>query len=119
MAEFRVHPPAPLARAGDLSGGNQQKLVAARELRGGPQPRVVVAAHPTRGLDVGAARLVHAALRSAAAGGAAVLLISLDLDELRAAADRILVLYDGRAAGEAPPTASDESLGRLMLGQAA
>ena len=119
MAEFRVHPPAPLARAGDLSGGNQQKLVAARELRGGPQPRVVVAAHPTRGLDVGAARLVHAALRSAAAGGAAVLLISLDLDELRAAADRILVLYDGRAAGETPPTASDESLGRLMLGQAA
>ena len=119
IAAFRIDPPAPLARAADLSGGNQQKLVAARELRGGPPPRLVVAVQPTRGLDVGAARLVQAALRSAARDGAAVLLISLDLDELRAAAHRILVLYEGRAAGEVPPTATDESLGRLMLGQAA
>ncbi|MFL5312500.1 MAG: ABC transporter ATP-binding protein [Myxococcales bacterium] len=119
IAAFRIDPPTALARAADLSGGNQQKLVAARELRGGPPPRLVVAVQPTRGLDVGAARLVQSALRSAAAAGAAVLLISLDLDELRAAADRILVLYDGRAAGEAPPTATDEALGRLMLGQAA
>jgi len=116
---FRIGPPDPLARAADLSGGNQQKLVAARELCGGPQPRLVIAVQPTRGLDVGAARRVHGALRSSASGGAAVLLVSLDLDELRAVADRILVLYEGRAAGEAPPTASDESLGRLMLGQTA
>jgi simple sugar transport system ATP-binding protein len=119
IAAFRIDPPTPLARAAELSGGNQQKLVAARELRGGPPPRLVVAVQPTRGLDVGATRLVHAALRSSAASGTAVLLISLDLDELRAAADRILVLYEGRAAGETPPTATDESLGRLMLGQAA
>jgi simple sugar transport system ATP-binding protein len=119
IAAFRVHPPEPLARAADLSGGNQQKLVAARELRGGPRPRLVVAVQPTRGLDVGATELVHAALRSAARAGAAVLLVSLDLDELRAATDRILVLHEGVAAGEAPPTASDEWLGRLMLGQAA
>jgi simple sugar transport system ATP-binding protein len=79
----------------------------------------VIAVQPSRGLDVDAARRVHAALRSSAHGGAAVLLVSVDLDELRALADRILVLYDGRAAGEAPPTASDESLGRLMLGQTA
>ena len=116
---FRIGPPDPLARAADLSGGNQQKLVAARELCGGPQPRLVIAVQPTRGLDVGAARRVHGALRSSASGGAAVLLVSLDLDELRAVADRILVLYEGRAAGEAPPTASDESLGRLMLGETA
>jgi simple sugar transport system ATP-binding protein len=116
---FRIRPADPLARATDLSGGNQQKLVAARELCGGPQPRLVIAVQPARGLDVGAARRVHDALRSSANGGAAVLLVSLDLDELHAVADRILVLYEGRAAGEAPPTASDESLGRLMLGQTA
>jgi ABC-type uncharacterized transport system ATPase subunit len=115
--EFRILPPEPIARAAELSGGNQQKLVAARELCGGPQPRLVVAAQPTRGLDVGAARRVHKALRETARNGAAVLFVSFDLDELRAHADRILVLYEGRAAGEAPPTASDESLGPLLLGQ--
>jgi len=116
IREFDVRPPDPLARAGDLSGGNQQKLVAAREIEGGAPPRLVVAVQPTRGLDLGAARRVHDALRDARAKGAAVLVISLDLDELRALSDRILVLYDGRATGEAPPTATDEQLGRLMLG---
>ena len=116
VRDFDVRPPDPLARAGDLSGGNQQKLVAARELAGGAPPRLVVAVQPTRGLDLGASRRVHEALRKSAEGGAAVLVISLDLDELRAVSDRILVLYDGKAAGEAAPDASDEELGRLMLG---
>ncbi len=119
VRDFDVRPPDPLARAGDLSGGNQQKLVAARELAGGAPPRLVVAVHPTRGLDLGASRRVHEALRTSAAAGAGVLLISLDLDELRAVSDRILVLYDGGAAGEAAPDAGDEELGRLMLGTAA
>lgn len=119
IREFRIDPPEPLARAGDLSGGNQQKIVAARELHGGPPPRLVVAVQPTRGLDVSATARVHGVLRSAAAAGAAVLLISFDLDELRTVAQRIVVLYDGRAAGEAAPTASEESIGRLMLGEAA
>ena len=79
----------------------------------------MVAVQPTRGLDVGAAGRVHEALRSSARGGAAVLLVSFDLDELRALSHRILVLYEGRAAGEAPPTATDESLGPLLLGQTA
>jgi len=114
---FHILSPDPLARAAHLSGGNQQKLVAARELCGGPQPRLVIAAQPTRGLDMGAARRVHEALRSTAESGAAVLLISFDLDELRALANRILVLYEGRASGEAPRTASDEALGPLLLGQ--
>jgi simple sugar transport system ATP-binding protein len=116
---FDVRPRDPGSRAGNLSGGNQQKLVAARELEGGPAPRFVVAAQPTRGLDLGAAARVHAALRAAADRGAAVLLISFDLDELRALSDRILVLYEGAAAGEASRDASDELLGRLMLGEAA
>ena len=114
---FDVRPPDPLARAGTLSGGNQQKLVVARELRGGSPPRLVIAVQPTRGLDLGATRLVHDALRAARDGGAAVLVASLDLDELRALSSRILVLYDGRAMGELPPTAGDDELGRLMLGQ--
>ena len=118
MKAFDVRPPLPLARTGDLSGGNQQKLVAARELAQGT-PALVVAVQPTRGLDLGATRRVHEALRSAALQGAAVLLVSLDLDELRAVCDRIAVLYEGRAFGVASPAASDEELGRLMLGQEA
>ncbi len=114
---FDVRPPDPLARAGSLSGGNQQKLVAARELAGGAPPLLVVAVQPTRGLDLGAAAKVHDALRTARDAGAAVIVLSLDLDELRALASRIVVLYDGRVTGEAPPTASDDALGRLMLGQ--
>ncbi|HEY6911503.1 MAG TPA: ABC transporter ATP-binding protein [Myxococcales bacterium] len=117
IAAFDLRPPDPLARAGDLSGGNQQKLLAARELAGGPSPRLVVAVHPTRGLDVGASRRVHQALRAARDAGAALLVVSLDLDELRALCDRILVLFGGRAMGEVPPDAGDDLLGRMMLGQ--
>ena len=119
VRDYDVRPPDPLARAGDLSGGNQQKLVAARELSGGAPPRLVVAVQPTRGLDLGASRRLHDALRDAAAKGAAVLLISLDLDELRAVSHRILVLFDGANAGVAAPDATDEDLGRLMLGTTA
>lgn len=114
---FDVRPPDLAARAGNLSGGNQQKLVAARELAGGSTPRLVVAVQPTRGLDLGATRRVHDALRAARDQGAAVIVISLDLDELRALASRLLVLFDGASAGEVPATSSDEELGRLMLGQ--
>jgi len=116
IESFDVRPPDPLARAGDLSGGNQQKLVAARELEGGPAPKLVVAAQPSRGLDLTATRRLHDALRAAARSGAAVVVISSDLDELRAICHRIAVLFEGRIAGDAPPSASDEILGRLMLG---
>jgi len=116
IASFDVRPPDPLARAGDLSGGNQQKLVAARELEGGPAPKLVLAAQPSRGLDLAATGRLHEALRSAARAGAAVVVISSDLDELRAICHRIAVLFEGRIAGEAAPSASDETLGRLMLG---
>jgi ABC-type uncharacterized transport system ATPase subunit len=119
MASFDVRRRDSLARAAGLSGGNQQKLVAARELAGGPAPRLVVAVQPTRGLDLAAAHRVHSAIRAARQRGAAVILISFDLDELRALSDRILVLYDGAPAGEAPPDAGNELLGRLMLGEPA
>ncbi|MFL5393148.1 MAG: ABC transporter ATP-binding protein [Myxococcales bacterium] len=116
IRSFDVRPPDPLARPADLSGGNQQKLVAARELEGGTPPRLVVAAQPSRGLDLVATRRVHEALRSAASAGAAVVVISSDLDELRSLCDRIAVLFEGRILGEADPSSSDETLGRLMLG---
>ncbi|MFL5437636.1 MAG: ABC transporter ATP-binding protein [Myxococcales bacterium] len=116
IRSFDVRPPDPLARPADLSGGNQQKLVAARELEGGTPPRLVVAAQPSRGLDLVATRRVHEALCSAASAGAAVVVISSDLDELRSLCDRIAVLFEGRILGEADPSSSDETLGRLMLG---
>ena len=119
IASFDVRPTDASARAVDLSGGNQQKVVAARELAGGPPPKLVVAVQPTRGLDLGATHRVHRALRAARDAGAAVLVVSLDLDELRVLADRILVVYEGAVAGEALPTATDEQLGRLLLGQSA
>jgi simple sugar transport system ATP-binding protein len=101
--------------AATLSGGNAQKLVIARELAG--DPSLVIAAQPTRGIDVGAAEFVHSELRARRDAGAGVLLISADLDELLAVADRIVVLYDGRIAGESPAAGADEhAIGLLMAG---
>ena len=97
-----------------LSGGNQQKIVIARTLA--RDAKVIVAAQPTRGVDLGAAREIHADLIEAAQRGAGILVISADLDELRTLASRILVLARGRLVAELPPTASDDELGRAMLG---
>jgi simple sugar transport system ATP-binding protein len=97
-----------------LSGGNQQKIVVERALaRSLP---VVVAAQPTRGVDLAASRDIHDRLRAAAAGGAGVLVLSADLDELRALCNKILVIARGRIVADLPPTATDEELGRRMLG---
>ncbi len=113
---YDVRPPDPSARACDLSGGNQQKVVLARELDG--TPALVVAVHPTRGLDLRAAAAVHARLRDQARRGAGVLIVSFDLDELRAVADRLVVLCGGQVAGEASNSATDAELSRFMAGAA-
>jgi simple sugar transport system ATP-binding protein len=98
-----------------LSGGNLQKVVLAREFNG--QPRVLVVASPTRGLDVAAIETVHRYLREAASGGVGVLLISEDLDEILALADRITVLYEGAIVGEVDASAATvDELGLLMAG---
>jgi simple sugar transport system ATP-binding protein len=111
-----VRPADPLQRAGRLSGGNQQKLVAARELTRGA--RVVLAAHPTRGVDLGAVAFLHRKLLAEKDGGHAVLLVSSELSEILALSDRILVLYEGRIVLETTPAATDErSLGLAMTGQ--
>jgi len=102
------------ALASSLSGGNQQKCVIAREVAEAPQ--VLVAAQPTRGLDVGAIEFVHRRLLDQRAAGRGVLLVSLELDEIRTLADRVLVISDGRIVAELPPDASDEQLGVAMAG---
>ena len=117
IERYDVRAPGPDTPARLLSGGNLQKVVLAREFDG--DPRVLVAASPTRGLDVGSIETVQGYLRQAAAAGVGVLLISEDLDEILTLADRIAVLYEGRVmaivpAGDARP----EQLGLLMAGVA-
>jgi ABC-type uncharacterized transport system ATPase subunit len=115
IRRYGVQTPGPQQRARDLSGGNLQKLVLGREFSG--KPRVLVAASPTRGLDVGAIETVHAYLREAAADGVGVLLLSEDLDEILALADRLVVIYEGRLTGEFDPeAASIEEIGLAMAG---
>ena len=112
IRDFEITAPGPGTHASALSGGNQQKLVVARELSRGPA--VIVAENPTRGLDISAAAAIHARLQSAAAAGAAVLFYSADLDEVLHLADRVIVLTRGTIA-EAPPGASRSEIGGMML----
>lgn len=112
LREFEITASGPNARAGTLSGGNQQKLVLARELS--RFPAVIVAENPTRGLDIGATAVIHARLRSAAAAGAAILFHSTDLDEVLYLADRVIVVARGLVF-EAPPNASRAEIGAMML----
>ena len=115
IVQFDVHAPGQHVPARQLSGGNLQKVVIGREFMG--TPRVLIAAAPTRGLDVGAIENVHDYLRQASDLDVAVLLISEDLDEVRALADRIVVMYEGGIAGEVSPlTATAEEIGLLMAG---
>ncbi len=100
--------------AWSLSGGNQQKLCIAREIDS--DPRLLVAHQPTRGLDVGAIEFVHGRLIEQRDAGKAVLLVSLESEEVRSLADRILVIYEGRIAAEFPPDATEEELGIAMTG---
>jgi simple sugar transport system ATP-binding protein len=116
LKEFDVRGGGPQTLAAALSGGNQQKVVIARELS--RDPRVLVAAQPTRGLDVGAIEFVHRRLVAERDEGKAVLLVSLELDEILSLSDRILVLYEGRIVAEYGPDVSDEELGIAMTGGA-
>jgi simple sugar transport system ATP-binding protein len=114
LKEYDVRGGNASSLASSLSGGNQQKVCIAREIAS--NPKLLIAHQPTRGLDVGAIEFVHRRLIAERDAGRAVLLFSLELEEVRALADRILVIYGGRIVGELPPTASDEELGLLMLG---
>jgi general nucleoside transport system ATP-binding protein len=114
IREFDVRGGDPDTVAGALSGGNQQKCVIAREIA--CNPRVLVAAQPTRGLDVGAIEFVHRRLVAERDAGRGILLVSLETEEVRSLADRILVIYEGEIVGEFPPDAPEEELGIAMTG---
>ena len=114
IQDFDVRGGGPQTPAGGLSGGNQQKLVAAREID--RDPSVLIAAQPTRGLDVGAIEYLHRRLVTERDEGRAILLISLELEEVLSLSDRILVIYEGEIVGEHRGAVSEEQIGLEMLG---
>jgi ABC-type uncharacterized transport system ATPase subunit len=114
LKEFDVRGGGPQTPALALSGGNQQKVVIAREVA--RDPRVLVAAQPTRGLDVGAIEFVHRRLVTERDEGRAILLVSLELDEILSLSDRILVIYEGSIVAEYGPDVTEEELGIAMTG---
>jgi simple sugar transport system ATP-binding protein len=116
MQRFDVRAASPDVAFGGLSGGNQQKAVLARELTLDPL-RFLLAAQPTRGLDVGAVEAVYGHIRAAAARGVGVLLISSELDELLSVAHRVVVLYRGRIMGSCATAGADRArIGAWMAG---
>jgi simple sugar transport system ATP-binding protein len=115
MERYDVRPRDALLRSAKFSGGNQQKLVLAREAA--PEPRVLLVGQPTRGVDIGAIEFIHGRLRAMRDAGGAVLVVSSELDEILALADRVLVMHAGRIAGELPiEQCNEQTLGRLMAG---
>jgi general nucleoside transport system ATP-binding protein len=116
MRDYDIRPAEPNMPAGTFSGGNQQKLLCAREIA--RRPRCLIVGQPTSGVDIGAADFIHRRLLALKAAGAAILLVSSDLDEIRALCDRILVIEGGRIAGTLGPDASERELGLLMGGGA-
>ena len=117
MERFDVRPRAPELASGRFSGGNQQKLVLAREICQGP--RVLLVGQPTRGVDIGAIEFIHGQLRQLRDEGCAILLVSSELDEILALADRVIVMNAGRVTGELPiEKCTEAELGRLMASTA-
>jgi general nucleoside transport system ATP-binding protein len=114
LREYDVRGGDPGTLASSLSGGNQQKVCVAREIAS--NPHLLIAHQPTRGLDVGAIEFVHRRLVAERDAGRGILLVSLESDEVRSLADRILVIYEGAIVGEFPPEASEEELGVAMTG---
>jgi general nucleoside transport system ATP-binding protein len=114
VKEFDVRAPSIDVPARALSGGNQQKIIVAREMAS--QPRVLLASQPTRGVDIGAIEFIHRRIVAERDGGAAVLLVSAELDEIRSLSDRIAVLYEGRIVSIEPGDAPEDRLGLLMTG---
>ena len=117
ISEFDIRTPSKETLVASLSGGNQQKLIVARELSS-RNPELVIANQPTRGLDVGCIEYVHNTLVKMRDLGKGILLVSADLDEIFALSDRIAVMYEGRIVGiRDPEQTSPEELGLVMAGQ--
>ena len=117
MERFDVRPPDPTLAAKSFSGGNQQKIVLAREIE--RDPDLLLIGQPTRGVDIGAIEFIHQQIVSLRDRGKAILLVSVELDEIMALSDRIAVMFDGRIMGERLPSETDQGeLGMLMAGMA-
>jgi simple sugar transport system ATP-binding protein len=115
MERFDVRPPDPELLAKSFSGGNQQKLVVAREIEHSPD--LLLVGQPTRGVDIGAIEFIHKQLIALRDQGKAILLVSVELDEIMSLSDRIAVIFDGRIMGERLPDQTDaQDLGLLMAG---
>jgi simple sugar transport system ATP-binding protein len=113
MDRFDVRPRLPGIKSANLSGGNQQKLLLAREIE--REPKVLLVGQPTRGVDIGAIEFIHHQLVELRDQGCAVLLVSVELDEVMSLADRILVMFEGRIVAEVNGSEADErSLGLMM-----
>ena len=114
IAKYDIRPANPRLKTANFSGGNQQKIVLAREME--QDPGVLIVGQPTRGVDVGAIEFIHKRLIAMRDSGKAVLLVSVELDEIRSLSDRILVMFAGRIVGERTPDATEGELGLLMAG---
>ncbi len=114
ITRYDIRPPDCRLKTANFSGGNQQKIVLAREFE--RDPEVLIIGQPTRGVDVGAIEFIHKRIIEMRDAGKAVLLVSVELDEIRALSDRILVMFDGRIVGERGSDASESDLGLLMAG---
>jgi simple sugar transport system ATP-binding protein len=115
MRGYDVRPGDALLKARSFSGGNQQKLVLARELE--HDPDLLLVGQPTRGVDIGAIEFIHRRLIAMRDAGKAVLLVSVELDEIMSLSDRILVMFDGTITGDLPAADADERrIGLLMAG---
>ena len=114
IAKYDIRPANARLKTANFSGGNQQKIVLAREIE--QDPGVLIVGQPTRGVDVGAIEFIHKRLIAMRDQGKAVLLVSVELDEIRSLSDRILVMFAGRVVGERGPDASEGELGLLMAG---
>ncbi|MCP4317414.1 MAG: ABC transporter ATP-binding protein [Hyphomicrobiales bacterium] len=114
VEKYDIRPPDVRLKTANFSGGNQQKIVLAREME--RDPTVLIIGQPTRGVDVGAIEFIHKRIIEMRDAGKAVLLVSVELDEIRALSDRILVMFAGRVVGERTPEATEGELGLLMAG---
>jgi len=114
IEKYDIRPPDARLKTANFSGGNQQKIVLAREIE--QDPGVLIVGQPTRGVDVGAIEFIHKRLIAMRDAGKAVLLVSVELDEIRSLSDRILVMFSGRIVGERGPEAGEGELGLLMAG---
>ncbi len=114
IEQYDIRPPNPLLRTANFSGGNQQKIVLAREIE--RDPMVLLVGQPTRGVDIGAIEFIHKRLIELRDAGKGILLVSVELDEIRSLADRVLVMFDGSIVGERAPDADEGELGLLMAG---